>query len=130
MENFKIVWLYNPTDGNKLMGTKIVDPDYKLGDGETLVTPTDGLYEPIRFDLSAQSWVGITKEEWEKAQPAPVQKPTAQQEFNAATNVQIAQMMAQNKQQAQLNAKLTIDVATLNKQLSQLTKPANNTTAQ
>ena len=111
--NFKIVWLYNPADGNKKIGSKIVDLDYKLSDGETFVQPTDGLYEPIRFDLAAQTWTGATQQEWEAAHPDPAPTPTAQQKAMAGVLKDLASVKQDGQSQDQLNANLMKQVAQL-----------------
>lgn len=116
--NFKIVWLYNPADGNKKIGSKIVDLDYKLSDGETFVQPTDGLYEPIRFDLAAKTWTGATQQEWEAAHPDQAPTPTAQQKAMAS----MLKGLASVKQDGQSQDKLNTDMM---KQVAQLTI-ANN----
>lgn len=113
MEEVKIVWCYNPADGNKLIGSKVVDQNYKLSDGETFVTPCDGLYEPIRFDLATQVWVGVSKTEWEADHPAPAPKPTPQQTLMAGVMKDLAGVKNDGKSQDQLNANLMKQVAQL-----------------
>lgn len=112
-------------DANQVfLGSNIVEDNYTLKPNETFVKPTDGLYEPIKWNGTA--WVGTSKEDYEKAHPTStdVEEPTDQQKFNATTDVKVAQLMAYSEQQNQLNASLTVDVAMLKKQLGQLTKPA------
>lgn len=113
MREVKIVWRYNPVDSNKLVGSKVVDQDYKLSDGETFIGPSDGLFEPIRFDLATQVWVGVSKEEWEAAHPAPAPKPTPQQTLMAGVMKDLAGVKNDGKSQDQLNANLMKQVAQL-----------------
>lgn len=113
MQKVKIVWRYNPADGNKLVGSKVVDQDYKLSDGETFIGPGDGLFEPIRFDLATQVWIGVSKEEWEAAHPAPAPKPTPQQTLMAGVMKDLAGVKNDGKSQDQLNANLMKQVAQL-----------------
>ena len=54
-----------------------------------------------------------TREEWEKAHPAKPIEPSPQDKLNASTNVQIAQLMQANKEQAKINAQLTLGLAQL-----------------
>lgn len=129
MEEVKIVWCYNPADGNKLIGSKVVDQNYKLSDGETFVTPGDGLYEPIRFDLATQVWVGVSKAEWEADHPAPAPKPTPQQTLMAGVMKDLAGVKQDGQSQDKLNAdmmkqvaKLTIANNAKDKLTAQLTK--------
>lgn len=108
----KAVYTWNKDD--ELDKIFMVEDDYQLKDNETFKKPQDGLYEPIKWN--GTDWVGTPKEVWEANQPKVEIKPTDQQKLNAATNLQIAQLLAANKQQAQLNAKLTIDIAQLKAQ--------------
>ena len=150
MEEVKIVWLYNPADGNKLVGSKPVDLNYKLSDGETFTKPEDGLYEPLQFDLATQVWVGASKEEWEAAHPDPVPIPTPQQtlmagvmkdlanvknggksqdELNANVMKQVAQLSIANEAKDKVNAQLLKDVAGLKIQLGSLQSQVEEATA-
>lgn len=113
LEEVKTVWLYDPNNGNRLAGTKIVDADYQLGDGETFVVPDDGLYEPIHFDLAKQAWVGVTKEEWDQANPAPAVAPTPQQEMMASVMKDLAAVKNDGQSQDKLNANVMKQVAQL-----------------
>lgn len=106
--------VYTCNDQKIFNGIKMVEDDYQLAENEFSDKPQDGLYEPVkRVD---DTWVGTPKETWEANQPKVEIKPTAQQQLNAATNLQIAQLLAANKQQAQLNAKLTVGIAQLKAQ--------------
>lgn len=107
----------------KLTGTDVVADDYGLKANETTVVCPDGLYEPS-FDEAAQTWKGITKEEWEAKHPQQPVEPITQQKLDAQTQIQLAQLMKQNKEQATLNARLTIDIASLKKQIAGNTKVA------
>lgn len=151
MEEVKIAWRYNPADGNKLIGSKVVGQNYKLSDGETFVAPGNGLYEPIRFDLAAQVWVGASKSEWEAAHPDPVPMPTPQQtlmagvmkdlagakndgkgqdQLNASLMKQVAQLSIANESKDKLSAQLLKDVAGLKTQLGNLQDKVEETKAQ
>lgn len=110
--------IYTWNADNHFVGIKMVEDDYALKDGETFTKPKDGLYEPITHQgtYPSDTWIGTSKEVWEANQPKIEIKPTDQQKLNAATNLQIAQLLAANKQQVQLNAKLTVDIAQLKAQ--------------
>lgn len=114
-----VIYRYDAST-KKLTGTDVVADDYGLQANETTVVCPDGLYEPS-FDEAAQTWKGITKEEWEAKQPV---EPTTQQKLDAQTQIQLAQLMKQNKEQATLNARLTIDIASLKKQIAGNTNAA------
>lgn len=106
--------VYTCNEDKIFNGIKMVEDDYQPAENEFFDKPQDGLYEPIkRVD---NGWVGTPKEVWEANQPKVEVKPTAQQQLNASFTQQMAQLLAANKQQAQLNAKLTIDIAQLKKQ--------------
>lgn len=72
----------------------------------TLIPIPLGLYMPIKFDETAQKWTGLTKEEWEQANPSKDYKPSALQEIIMQQAMTIAQMqnvmMQQNKDIAKL----------------------------
>ena len=58
-------------------GTPIdVWSDYDIPENSTLIPPTDGLYQPIKFDPETETWTGATKEEWESSLPVDVEYPT------------------------------------------------------
>lgn len=117
-----VIYRYNAST-KKLTGTDVVADDYELKANETTIVCPDGLYEPS-FDEAAQTWKGITKEEWEAKHPQQPVEPTTQQKLDAQMQIQLAQLMKQNKEQATLNARLTIDIASLKKQVAGDTKAA------
>lgn len=117
-----VIYRYDAST-KKLTVTDVVADDYELKANETTVVCPDGLYEPS-FDEAAQTWKGITKEEWEAKHPQQPIEPTTQQKLDAQMQIQLAQLMKQNKEQATLNARLTIDIASLKKQVVGDTKAA------
>ena len=99
----KLVWRYD-LDTKELIGNGVeVADDYALKDGETFVTPEEGLFPPVTFN--GEKWEGVTYEEWLKANPM-VAKPTEVQKIvmqQAKTIAQMQQMlMQQNKDIAAL----------------------------
>lgn len=117
------IYLYDRANGNKLRYAIYLEDGQAMLDSATRVVCPDGLYDPY-FDEQAQTWKGITKEEWEAKLPQHPAEPTDQQKHDAQTQIQLAQLMQQNKEQATLNARLTIDIATLKKQVAGDTKVA------
>lgn len=99
----------------------IVADDYVLQANETFENPT-GKLEPAK--LVGTTWQDATPEEheaWIRAQQASLPKidngPTAQDKLNALITKQFAQLVQSNKEQATINARLTLDIANLKKQL-------------
>lgn len=117
MAETKWIYLFDRSKGNALMYADILEDGQTMPDNATTVVCPDGLYEPS-FDEAAQTWKGITKEEWEAKHPQQPVEPTTQQKLDAQTQIQLAQLMKQNKEQATLNARLTIDIASLKKQVA------------
>lgn len=91
----KLVWKYD-LETKELIGNGVeVADDYALKDGETFVTPEEGLLTPVTFN--GEKWEGMTYEEWIKdnpiaAKPSDMQKIVIQQ---AKTIVQIQNVMIQ-----------------------------------
>lgn len=117
----KTIYRANSTT-KRFASSDIVDDDYVLQANETFEDPS-GKQEPAK--LVGTSWQDATQEEheaWVKAQQAALpivdNKPTDQQKRDAQTQIQLAQLMQQNKEQATFNAKLTIDIAMLKKQVA------------
>ena len=123
MAETKWIYLFDRSKGNALMYADILEEGQTMPDNATTVVCPDGLYDPY-FDEQVQAWKGITKEEWEAKLPAEPQNPTDQQKLEAQTQIQLAQLLQQNKEQATLNAQLAIDIATLKKQVAGDTKVA------
>lgn len=99
----KLVWKYD-LETKELIGNGVeVADNYVLKDGETFVTPEEGLFLPINFN--GTKWEGVTYEEWLKANPIVV-KPTEMQKIvmqQSKTIAQIQQMlMQQNKEITEL----------------------------
>lgn len=58
-------------------GTPIdVWTEQEMPDNSTLIPPTDGLYQPRKFDPETETWTGATKEEWENSLPVDIEYPT------------------------------------------------------
>lgn len=114
--------VYSWNDDNRLDKIKLVEDEYQLASNETFIKPEDGLYEPISW--TGSTWVGVSKEKWETKYPQKPIEPTVQQKLDAQMQIQLAQLTKQNKEQATLNAQLTVDIALLKKQIAGNTKAA------
>ncbi|WP_323064339.1 hypothetical protein [Limosilactobacillus reuteri] len=116
----KGIYRADPTT-NRFSSSDIVSDDYVLQANETFENPT-GKMEPAK--LVGTTWQDATPEEheaWIKAQQVSLPKidngPTAQDKLNALITKQFAQLVQSNKEQATINARLTLDIANLKKQL-------------
>lgn len=49
--------------------------EQEMPENSTLIAPTDGLYQPRKFDPETQTWSGATKEEWENSLPVDIEYP-------------------------------------------------------
>lgn len=135
-----VVYEFDPTQNNLFTGVNMIPQGAVLAANQTFVKPEDGLYQPMRFN--GITWIGTPKEEWEKANPAPEQKPSAsqiaqantlktvaelqvahtgQQKLNADLMKDNASLKKKNESQAKINADLMKDMATLKKQVATLT---------
>lgn len=57
----KAIYIYNKQ--NQFVGSDVVEDDYELTDGQTIVEPEEGLYQPSIFD--GTKWVSADKEIYE-----------------------------------------------------------------
>lgn len=103
----KLVIAYEfDTDNNyQYTGPVMIPEGQVLAANQTFVKPKDGLYWPIRFN--GTEWIGITKEEFEKAHPAePIPVSQSTLALNALGQ-QFAQAKAESdKQDQSVNAKI------------------------
>lgn len=111
------IWLYDTTDGNKLIGTIRVPRGSELTVGQTAVKPKGGLYGLPKFDEDKQEWFGMTKEEWLKTNPFHDRdqstQPSPQQEMMATLMKQNANLQKEVKAQATVNANIMKNLAEL-----------------
>lgn len=57
-------------------GTPIdVWSEQEMPENSTVIPPTDGLYQPRKFDPETETWSGATKEEWENSLPIDPEYP-------------------------------------------------------
>lgn len=109
----QLVTVYEFDAENNNVFTKItrIPQGAVLASNQTFAKPEDGLYEPITFNGAV--WIGTSKEEWEKAHPAPKVKPNTSQVAQANTLKDIAQLKVDHSGQQSLNAQLMKDNAEL-----------------
>ena len=46
-----------------------------MPENSTLIPPTDGLYQPRKFNPDTETWSGATKEEWQSSLPVEPEYP-------------------------------------------------------
>lgn len=113
--NFKLV--------NSVFYQNEEDMPSPMPSNATSVAPADGLYEPSR---NGSAWVGITREEWLAQQPAATPAaPTTDQKFQAQLALQMATMQ---KNQAEFNAQVLLQLADLKESVTPTTSPASSAT--
>lgn len=102
--NFKLV--------NSIFYQNEEDMPSPMPSNATSVAPADGLYAP---SWNGSAWVGITREEWLAQQPAATPAtPTTDQKFQAQLALQMATMQ---KNQAEFNAQVLLQLADLKESL-------------
>lgn len=104
-----VIYRYDAST-KKLTGTDVVVDDYGLQANETTVVCPDGLYEPS-FDEAAQTWKGITKEEWEAKHPRKPVEPSADAKVMNTMGIQIANLTKQNQSLSQTVNALGLQIA-------------------
>lgn len=94
---------------NVFAGVAMVSDSYVPQAGETFLKPEDGLYEPITHLVDGkgqESWIGTSKEEWEKANPGTPAKPDPSRQVIMSQQSDITQLqkmvMTQQAEIAQL----------------------------
>lgn len=105
--------VYSWDKDNHLDTIKLVEDDYQLAPSETFTKPENGLYEPISWTGSA--WVGVSKEEWEAAQPQTTVEPSAGEQALNALGLQIAQVQKTQAAQSQAINALGLQLAAAQK---------------
>lgn len=94
VDQLVVVYEFDPTKDNVYTGTNYIPQGAVLASNQTFVKPADGLYQPMRFN--GTTWVGTPKEEWEKAHPAPVAKPSETTLAMNALGQQLVQAKAES----------------------------------
>lgn len=91
------IYLYDRANGNKLRYAIYLDDGQAMPDSATRVVCPDGLYNPC-FDEQAQTWKGITKEEWEAKLPQHPIEPSESAQAMNALGLRVAQLTIENNQ--------------------------------
>ncbi|MCR5524666.1 MAG: hypothetical protein K6F18_03270 [Lactobacillus sp.] len=94
VDQLVIVYEFDPTKDNVYTGISFVPQGAVLSVNQTFTKPDDGLYQPMKFN--GTTWVGTPKEEWEKAHPAPVAKPSETTLAMNALGQQLVQAKAES----------------------------------
>lgn len=107
------VYCYDPNKNNEFTQIKMVPQGSLLGPNETFTKPEDGLYQPMHFN--GTKWVGVTREEYIKAHPAPKVEPSAQTQAVNLLGQQLITLKADNAN----------DLKTVNSKIDKLTDSLN-----
>lgn len=108
-----IAYEFDPEKNNEYKQSVLIPEGQVLASNQTFTKPKDGLYWPIRFNST--EWIGVTKEEFEKAHQARV-VPVSQSTLALnALGQQFAQAKAESDKQDQ----------TVNTKIDQLTQSIN-----
>ncbi|MGM9908913.1 MAG: hypothetical protein ACI31O_03640 [Limosilactobacillus vaginalis] len=113
VEELVIAYEFDSEQDNLYKGVAFIPQGAVLAPNQTFVKPQDGLYQPMRFN--GIEWVGTPKEEWDKAHPAPVTKPS---ETTLAMNA-LGQQLVQAKAESDKTSK------SLEQKVDDLTKSVN-----
>ena len=115
VDQLVVVYEFDPTKDNVYTGTSYIPQGAVLASNQTFVKPADGLYQPMRFN--GTTWIGTPKEEWEKAHPAPVAKPS---ETTLAMNALGLQLVQAKKESDKTSKSLEQKVNDLTKSVNML----------
>ena len=94
VDQLVVVYEFDPTKDNVYTGTSYIPQGAVLASNQTFVKPADRLYQPMRFN--GTEWIGTPQEEWEKAHPAPVAKPSETTLAMNALGQQLVQAKAES----------------------------------
>lgn len=110
MAEAKKIYLYDKENGNALKYARFLETGEPLPEDATEVVCPNGLYDPC-FDEAAQSWKGITREEWEAKHPADPAKPNITVQTMNTMGLQIASLTKQNHELSQTVNTLGLQIA-------------------
>lgn len=99
VDQLVVVYEFDPTKDNVYTGVNFIPQGAVLSVNQTFTKPEDGLYQPMKFN--GTTWIGTPKEEWDKAHPAPVAKPS---ETTLAMNA-LGQQLVQAKAESDKTSK-------------------------
>lgn len=116
MAEAKWIYLFDRNNGNRLMYADVLHDGEAMPDNATTVVCPNGLYDPY-FDEAAQTWKGITKEEWEARLPKQTVKPSESQQLLMAQQAKITQLqksfMSQETNMTQMQKLIMAQQATI-----------------
>ncbi|MGW8116544.1 hypothetical protein BU100_07260 [Staphylococcus xylosus] len=105
---------------------------YDIPTNATDITPEQGLYQPLHFNIDKQKWEGASKEEWEKEhsneednliEPPNLNSSGTDEELRvmfANMQVQLVQANMMVMQLSQQNAQLSQQLVKLNQEIETL----------
>ncbi len=123
----KALYKYDVTT-NVFAGVAMVSDSYVPQAGETFLKPEDGLYEPITHlvdDKGQESWIGTSKEEWEKANPGTPAKPDPSRQVIMSQQSDITQLQKMVMGQQSTMTQMQKMVMTQQAEITQLKKGDN-----
>lgn len=94
VDQLVVVYEFDPTKDNVYTGVNFIPQGAVLSVNQTFTKPEDGLYQPMKFN--GTTWIGTPKEEWDKAHPAPVAKPSETTLAMNALGQQLVQAKAES----------------------------------
>lgn len=107
--------VYTYDKDRKATGSKIVNNEYQLAAGETLLEPDRSLYPPYVLSADGSAWSGTSKEDYLRQHPIPQVQPTFEQQMIMKQQARLAQLTEQSKQLQQLAMKQQMQIAQLQK---------------
>lgn len=110
MAESQTVYLFDRKNGNALMYATVIKDGQEMPDNGTTIVCPNGLYEPC-FDEQAQTWKGITKEEWEAKHPQKPVEQSADAKVMNTMGIQIANLTKQNQSLSQTVNALGLQIA-------------------
>ncbi len=124
MAETKWIYLFDRSKGNALMYAVILEEGQIMPDNATTVVCPDGLYNPY-FDEAAQTWKGITKEEWEARLPKQPVKPSEGQQLLMAQQAKITQLQKSVMEQESSMTQMQKMIMTQQATITELKKGSN-----
>lgn len=88
---------YNLNDQYQLVSYDLVPDDYEPQGFETCVIVPEGLYEPVTFNPTKQTWTGLNYEDWAINHPGVPVTPSPEMLAINALGLQVAKLMAEKE---------------------------------
>lgn len=106
----QVIYLFDRTKHNLFMYPALLEDGQTMPDNATDVVCPNGLYEPC-FDEQAQTWKGITKEEWEAKHSQKPVEPSHDDKTMNMMGIQIANLTKQSQSLSQTVNTLGLQIA-------------------